>query len=230
MPSSVPEARPSPRFSAVLFDWRGTLVHDPDHSWWVSRALQSLGRPFGDVDVTDLVKSLREAERRPEHVEAELRIDTSAAFHRQASLRLFADAGLDPELAEALYLLDFDQACHPLYPDTIDVLIALDARGVKVAVVSDIHFDLRIEFAARGLSELIDAYVLSYEHGVQKPDRRMFELALEALDATATDALMVGDRVSHDGGAAALGIATLILPMPRSLDPAHLGAVVDLVG
>jgi HAD superfamily hydrolase (TIGR01509 family) len=213
-----------------LFDWRGILVHDPDHAWWVARALRTLGRPVDPEEVSALVREVREAERRPEHLDAALRIDTSAAVHREASLRLLADAGLDDELAEALYLLDFDPACHRLYPDVVEVLTTLRARGVMTAVVSDIHFDLRPEFVSQGIAGLVDVVVLSFEHGVQKPDPKMFSLALEALGTGAADTVMVGDRVSHDGGAAAVGITTLILPATKDPDARRLGAVVDLVG
>jgi HAD superfamily hydrolase (TIGR01509 family) len=219
-----------PRFRAVLFDWRGTLVQDPEHAWWVTRALQSLGRPVDDAEVADIVVRLHAAQRQPEHAEADERIDTSAAFHRQASLRLFADAGVDPELADALYAVDFDPDSHPLYPDTADVLTTLHRRGVKIAVVSDIHFDLRGEFADRGLIDLIDAFVLSFEHGVQKPDRRMFDLALDNLGVQARECLMVGDRATHDGGAAAAGITTLVLPFPGHRPEVRLADVLVLVG
>ena len=63
-----------------------------------------------------------------------------------------------------------------------------------------------------GITHLIDAYVLSFEHGVPKPDPRIFELALQAVGMNLEETLMVGDRASHDGGAAAVGITTLILP------------------
>jgi HAD superfamily hydrolase (TIGR01509 family) len=141
-----------------------------------------------------------------------------------------ADSGFDPELAEAVYGLDFDPGCHPFYPDVLETLTAIHARGVKIVLVSDIHFDLRPEFTAQAMAELVDGFVLSYEHGVQKPDRRMFELALEAAGVGPADALMVGDRTSHDGGAAGAGIATLILPMPGDAQSRHLGVVLDALG
>ena len=54
-------------------------------------------------------------------------------------------------------------------------------RGVRMAVVSNIGWDLRPVFRAHGLDPLVDAYVLSYEHGVQKPDPRLFRAACDAL-------------------------------------------------
>jgi len=230
MPAAIDGAPRSNRFAAVLFDWRGTLVHDPGHTWWITRALQGLGRPVLDAEVTALADAVRGAEQLPTYREAEQWIDTSAAHHREATLRLYADGGLDPELADALYLLDFDPASHPFYPDVLEVLTTIHDRGARIVIVSDIHFDLRAEFTAQGMAPLIDGFVLSFEHGVQKPDPRMFELALDLVGGRAADALMVGDRASHDGGAAAVGIATLILPMPHGPQSRHLGPVVDLLG
>ena len=230
MPAASDGAPGSNRFGAVLFDWRGTLVHDPGHTWWITRALERLGRPAPTAQVTALVDAVRRAEQLPDHREADRWLDTSAGRHREATLRLYADSGLDPELAEALYLLDFDPASHPVYPDVPEVLRTVHARGAKIVVVSDIHFDLRAEFSAQGMAALVDGFVLSFEHGVQKPDPRMFELALDVAGVGAADALMVGDRASHDGGAAATGITTLILPMPDRQERRHLGPVVDLLG
>jgi len=57
----------------------------------------------------------------------------------------------------------------------------------------------------------------------------MFTLALDAVGVQPDEALMVGDRASHDGGAAAVGIATLILPLRRELGPRGLDVVLRLV-
>ena len=57
---------------------------------------------------------------------------------------------------------------------------------MRVALVSDIHFDLRADLAEHGIAEFIDAWVLSFEHGFQKPDPRMFTLALDAVASSPT--------------------------------------------
>ena len=99
----------------------------------------------------------------------------------------------------------------------------------RVALVSDIHFDLRADLAQQGIADLIDAYVLSYEHGFQKPDPRIFELALDAVGAQPKEALMIGDRASHDGGAVTAGIPTLLLPAPRDLVQRGLDIVLQML-
>lgn len=176
----------------------------------------------------DHVRELEAAEELSEVVEAMRHVDCSPEQNRSSMMLMFERAGFDAELAESLYQLDFDPASHPLYPDVPEVLAAIREEGIRTAVVSDIHFDLRTDLAHHGVGHLFDAYVLSFEHGFQKPDPRMFTLALDALEVSPGDAMMVGDRASHDGGAAAVGIATLLLPPMHELGTRGLELVLRL--
>lgn len=223
--TSTRRTRYRPRMvRAVLFDWRGTLVHDPPIEWWVSTALD---RADG---VEEICERLEHASRDPDVVDAACRCDCSAVEHRAWFALLCERAGIDRSLEEALDALDFDASSHVFYPDVAPVLAALHDADVRVAVVSDIHFDLRPEFAAAGLADFVHAFVLSYEHGVQKPDPAIFEIALRALNVDASAALMVGDRASHDGGAVKARIPTLLLPPVASADvPVGLDRVLALI-
>lgn len=114
------------------------------------------------------------------------------------------------------------------YPDAPEVLRELKARGCRIAVVSDIHYDLRPHFKHHGLDGFIDAWALSYEHGWVKPEPEAFLTALRMLALGAGEALMVGDRDSRDGGAAAVGIPTLLLPPVANFSPRGLDLVLRL--
>ncbi len=214
----------APPFRAVLFDWRGTLVDDPPDEWWVRAALTRVGRTPTEADVAALCSALQGAAEHSDVANGEATCDCSFEEHREWSLGWFRLAGLDDELADALYALDLEAASHPFYPDVPGVLRALHERGCRVAVVSNIHFDLRPEFAAAGIDTYIDAFVLSFEHGMQKPDPRMFERALDLLAIDAHEAVMVGDQVALDAPAIRAGVATWLLPagadaaQPRGLD------------
>lgn len=217
------------RYRAVLFDWRGTLVHIPEPAWHVTRALESIGRPVERDVVDGVVARIRTAAEAPEFIEAERHVDSSAELHRPISMRMFERAGLDDELADALYRVEWDKTSRPLYPDVPEVLAGVRALGVKIALVSDIHFDVRADCVEQGIDALIDAYVLSFEHGFQKPDRRMFQMALDALGVEAGEALMVGDWAATDGGAVSIGITTLILPRPIGPVPRGLDVVLRIL-
>lgn len=197
--------------SGVLFDWRGTLVTVLDPLDWVRKALNLVGRATDDDAIAVLWDAIGSAAGHPDRL-ASPDCDTSVATHRRVYYDVFSDAGLDADLADALYAVESDACYNEFALDAGPTIRRLAAAGVKVGVISDIHFDLRPVFAAQGLDTSIDAFVLSYEHGVQKPDPAFFEIALDRLGTTAQETLMVGDRASHDGAAVAVGIATLLVP------------------
>jgi FMN phosphatase YigB (HAD superfamily) len=214
---------------AVLFDWRGTLVTTLDERRWVEEALRAVGRRPAP-DVVDGVVSAIAAANGPEDRLDGPGVDSDAALHRRTYLGVFADAGLDAELADALYAVESDLRHNPFAHDVPETLEALHARGVRIAVVSDVHVDLRPAFAAAGLGGLVDVFTLSYEQGVQKPDPRVFDRTVDALGVTASDALMVGDRSRPDGAAVESGITTLLLPPLRDVADRRLHAVLRLCG
>jgi len=225
-------ARP---FDAVLFDFRGTLFAIQDDPTWVKGAAARIGRDLSDDEVAALCRHLDDTlAGRPDIAAALEQCDTSLELHRDALLSWFSAADLDDELAHAIWSHDHeDPAANYPFPDTRHVMRALHEAAILVAVVSDIHYDIRAHFVRHGLDEYVDAYVLSFEHGIQKPDPAVYTRSLEALGVTADRALMVGDRASHDGAAVAVGIATYIFagPFPAgSTGPRGLDAVLRLVG
>lgn len=191
---------------AVVFDWRGTLVTTLDEEGWVRAALRELGR---DDPPAEVWRRIAAAAGEPDRLDAP-GVDSDAAAHRAAYYGVFADAGLDQDLADALYRVESDPAHNPFAVDAVPVLRRLADGGRRLAVVSDIHFDLRPAFAAAGLP--VDVFVLSFEHGVQKPDPAIFRLALDGLGTDPARTLMVGDRPTQDGAALAVGMPTLLLP------------------
>jgi HAD superfamily hydrolase (TIGR01509 family) len=215
-------------FRAVLFDWRRTTVHD-DLSWWIPESLVSVGRPADAATVTSIERRVIAAFDRPEYLELERTMDRSADLHREGMMTIFGWAGLDDDLATVLYEQDFKSASHLLYPDVVETLEAIRALGAGTALLSNIHFDLRPELREQGIIDLFDSVVLSYEQGIQKPDPRLFQMALDDLDVEPTEALMVGDSPTNDGGGVELGITTLILPPQQEFGPRGLDIVVDLL-
>lgn len=212
-------------YYAVLFDWVGTLVHLQSGRWRLRRAHEALGRRYDNEGIEALALALRDARGFPDVQDAIRVEDHSAAHFRAASLLWFTAAGLDPDLADALHAMSSDPRTHPPYPESRKILSSLHQRGVRIAVVSDFSFDLRPAMAEHGFPEFVDGVVISFEHGFQKPDPRMFTTALDLLEVPASETLMVGDRASHDGAAAAVGIDTLILPMPDEVSHPRLKRV-----
>lgn len=208
---------------AVVFDWRGTLVTTVDEVAWTREALRLVGRDDSAEALWQRISVFEDLLDAPG-------VDCSLDVHRAAYYRVFTQAGVDPELADALYAVEGDPRHNPFAVDVEETLRAVAARGVRIAVLSDIHFDLRPVFAAAGLAGLVDVYALSYELGVQKPAPEIFRHALAALGTTPSATLMVGDRAGPDGGAVEIGMPVLLLPTLRAVTDRRLHLVSALVG
>lgn len=94
------------------------------------------------------------------------------------------------------------------------LLRELHGRGVKLAIVCDVGLTpstlLREALAREGLLELFGGWAFSDEVGCFKPAAAIFQHALDALGAAASDAIHVGDlRRTDVAGARALGMATV---------------------
>lgn len=214
--------------TAVLFDWRVTLFHDESDEDWLRASAASIGRILSDEQTRDLTHRLGQSARHPEVVKGRLQADCSRELHEATALLELRLAGFDDELALAVYKRDGDLTATMPYPDAADVLRTLRAHDVRVGVVSDIHYDLRPHFAAHDLADCVDTFTLSFQLGCQKPDPRLFEIAVKALDVSADATLMVGDGSSRDGGAVAVRITTLLLPPVPEFTPRGLDKVLRL--
>ncbi|MGW7198614.1 HAD family hydrolase [Streptomyces chryseus] len=226
----------------ALFDFSGTLLRIEPTGRWLRAVLDARGVSVPPDDFARYAALLEEAgalpggapPRRvpPRLAELWATRDVSAERHRAAYTGLARQVALpDDGLYDALYERHMTPAAWRPYPDAAEVLGELRRRGVAVAVVSNIGWDLRPVFRAHGLDRWVDAYVLSYEHGIQKPDPRLFALACEAIGHDPCDVLMVGDSRPADGGAAELGCAVHFVDhLPADERPAGLRPVLRLVG
>lgn len=200
----------------VLFDFSGTLFRIESVRSWLAATLTERGVSVGDADFERYVQELEASGALPggpppRHVPGDLASawasrDESAGAHREAYTGLARQVRLPyPGLYDALYDRHRTPAAWHPYPDAAEVLASLRDRGVAIGVVSNIGWDVRPVFRAHGLDTLVEAYALSFEHGVQKPDARLFHTACTLLGQHPTDVVMVGDDRHADAGAAALG-------------------------
>lgn len=219
---------------AVLFDFHSTLVDQGDAATWLALAWEHAGRDgdpavvLGAAEVSELTAWADRIWEQARDVDPDNRRDLDPASHRSVYDALVERAPhVDAELADAMYATMLETWIP--YDDTIPLLRALADRGVRTALVSNVGIDVRVVLDRAGLGDLLDEVVLSFEAGVVKPDTVIFATALDRLGVAPERALMVGDSWRDDGGAAQLGIRTLLLP--RTTGPAHgLELVLRLVG
>jgi putative hydrolase of the HAD superfamily len=118
-----------------------------------------------------------------------------------------------------------------LVPSGVEpALRALRARGLRLTVVSNANGTLCAHMERLGLGGSLDCVLDSYDMGIEKPDPRLFQIALERSGASPDTTIHVGDLYEVDVvGARAAGIRGVLLdeaglyegvdcPRIRSLD------------
>jgi len=98
-----------------------------------------------------------------------------------------------------------------LYPHVREVLDILRKR-YPLAVITDAQStSARGELHKVGLLGYFDPVIVSGDHGYRKPDRRLFQLALDGMAVAAENALYVGNDMYRDiYGAREAGLTTVM--------------------
>jgi len=97
-------------------------------------------------------------------------------------------------------------------PEIVPALAALRARGLRLVVVSNANGRLRHLFDRLDLTRWFDHLLDSHEWGVEKPDPRLFQHALEESGADADRTIHVGDLYHVDVvGARRAGLRDAVL-------------------
>jgi len=114
-----------------------------------------------------------------------------------------------------------------LYPHVREVLDVLRER-YRLALVTDAQSAYtRGELHKVGLLDYFDPIVISGDHGYRKPDRRLFQLALDGMGVAAENALYVGNDMHRDiFGAREAGMPTVMFESGQGTT-AYLDCVPD---
>jgi len=222
------------RFDAVLFDFADTLFNSrsalrPD---LMARRCEEIGLAASEDDCCGWIEQIIACAARGDGRARMRSCDYSPLLHRASwTACVHACPDIPPAFADPFYEVFCNAALWRPFQDALPVLRMLSARGIAVAVVSNIGWNIQPAIDASHMGCFVDVVVQSFEVGALKPDAAPFRSALEQLGIVPERALMVGDNWNTDGGAQALGVTTLLLPqvddpaMPRGLE-----MVLDLLG
>lgn len=215
-------------YRAVFFDAGETIVYP--HPSFPELLAQILRKAGHDVDPALIREKL--------HVVAE--IFTNAAsegelwstspersrrFWDRVYRRLLGELSVPfgDSLAAAIYRTFTDLASYRLFPDVLATLDRLRAAGVRMGVVSNFEEWLERLLESLGVTAYFDVRVISGVEGVEKPDPKIFRLALDRMDVGAGESAYVGDSPQFDVEPATSVGMTAVLLDRRGRFPDHRG-------
>lgn len=184
--------------TTILFDAGGTLVY-LDYTF-LARELRCAG-------IAVSPRAIRFAEYAAK-AEIDRRLggavaDTDEMRRRPYFVTLLDHLGVESTLADVL-IERFDAAhkqdnlWRKMLPSTPAVLSELRKRGFTLGVVSNADGRIAAILQKCGIAELFATVIDSHDVGVEKPDPRIFALALDRLHTRPDQAVYVGDIYGID--------------------------------
>lgn len=223
----------------MFFDVGETLVHPaPSFSELFASILVREGHQRGSEDVFEASSVVRsrfsQAYRANELWTTSP--DRSRRFWLDVYDRMLASLGLPTGdgLRDLLYLEFTSMANYSLFDDVPPMLHALSASdstsGAVLGIVSNYEAWLEDLLGLLGIRDSFPLRVISGIEGIEKPNPRIYELALERAGVSAESAVFVGDNPEFDvDPPAALGMFTVLIDRRERL-PDHVGARITDLG
>ena len=133
----------------------------------------------------------------------------------------FKITGMSCEQLLADYLMHFPAHCVP-FPNLIPMLEELKSSGIRLGMITNGFTDFQSSnIRALGIELYFDVILISEKEELRKPDRRIFERALDRLGVEASNTIFVGDHPLSDvEGSAKAGLVSVWKRNPHWADAA----------
>jgi len=204
---------------AVFFDMGGTLsTQEPSRENVVQDYLRSKGYNCdlqriraaylaADLSYCDWAASTPLEKRTPAAYQRLLQ-----HYHRTFLHHLAVSGDGWQEEMIALFQANVKRRHNVLYPDVQATLAALRDAGLRLGIVSNWDLSLDDHIRELGLAPYLNVVVGSQAVGSEKPQARIFQIALAQVGVTAPEALHVGDIYTADVvGARAAGLVPVLI-------------------
>lgn len=137
----------------------------------------------------------------------------SRIFWTHLYRRITGELGIEDERLNRTL---FERFSHPssyrLFDDALPCLADLQAAGYRLGLISNFEGWLAEMLTEMEVGHLFDVSVISGSEGMEKPDRALYELALERAGAAGGDAIHIGDSPKMDvEPAEAVGMTGVLL-------------------
>jgi putative hydrolase of the HAD superfamily len=216
----------------VFLDAGETILHPhPSFPELFARTVQAAGHHVSVEDATAVQQRLAPhlvdlaEDTGVEH--PSLHPEDSLRFWSYLYRRLLAELDIrDEDLVARLYSTFSSISSYALFDDVLPCLRVLTDEGYRLGLISNFELWLEEMLVELEVGDLFEVRVVSGAEGVEKPDPRIYELALERAGVRPEAAVHVGDSPALDvEPAAAAGMHTVLLDRLGRY-PDHAGAVI----
>jgi putative hydrolase of the HAD superfamily len=231
------------RWSAVFFDAGETLVHP--HPTFPDLFASILAREGHSVSAETIRERIHVvSDRFRAAAEANELWTTSPEKSRRFWHEVYEiflqDVGVSngDGLIDRVYAEFTDLANYTLFDDVVPVLERLRSAGMTLGIVSNFEEWLERLLERLGVRELFDVRVISGVEGLEKPDPRIFRLAMERAGVEPARSVYVGDNPAFDvDPALAVGMFPVLIdrrgrypdaPGPRIASLDELPAILEI--
>jgi putative hydrolase of the HAD superfamily len=217
------------RYSTMVFDVGGTLLGlDLDA---MARAYLQAAATLGvtlDLAITRAVLETLELELPSwgHHRHLSLERDNGKGFWIDFYGEGFRRLGLNDVLAIATGITERFQRAEfeMLFDDVEPTLDRLAAKGVQLGIVSNFSSNLENVLHQLGIHRYFSFIVVSAIVNLEKPDPKIFDLALRTGNCVREDFVYIGDSIFHDiDGAHTAGLDAILLDR-HNQHPDFMGA------
>jgi HAD superfamily hydrolase (TIGR01509 family) len=167
----------------VFFDIGGVIYDDVVYERAILLGLRDLGAEVTDEEYAAAYDELRRAQ--------------SGSFRDSLADR-FLGRHVERQMVTAHVAPYWFNPPEALHADVLPCLRAVRDAGYRLGVVANQPSEVRHAMQRDGLAEFFPWMGISDDLGLEKPDPRIFEHAVEVIGAEPTRCAMVGDRLDYD--------------------------------
>jgi len=201
----------------IIFDSGDTLIRPLGGAWLPGNRFEEIVREeMPDLDLGRLEGALTVGDARLSALHncpclsLEAEREQFSEYYRLVlgtlGLKCFPGAVIDRLVAVYVDKLNVEP-----FPETREVLTVFRERGMLLGVLSNAWPSLDLKYRLLGLREYFQAFVISGEEGIVKPDRRIFAIASQRMELPPEELAFVDDSAEHVAAAIGLGFRGMLL-------------------
>jgi len=216
------------KYEAIIFDAGDTLLeHYPSQKQMYAERLKYLGFDIDEKSEENIAAAISKASNEqiakeqsgaPRMSDADFEIMLDKTVLKCVKC-VNADEKDESEYIKKLCHFPMPEQELRIIPGTPEVLKILKDMGFRLGVVSNHRIWLPAYLKEAGLSQFFETIVVSAIVGVEKPDIRIMQIALENLSLNASSCLYVGDHPFDVLCAKKAGIDCAWLTAPDNILP-----------